>query len=87
MTRIRRAVLPFDVATPESVLFDVRTANPAKKYRLLLAERDGVVVGMSHVGIAYDAAEPGLAWANPVVHPSTGDTAREVCCCARPRSM
>ncbi|NWF28606.1 GNAT family N-acetyltransferase [Streptomyces sp. PKU-EA00015] len=69
VTRIRRVVLPFDVTTPESVLFGVRTANPAKRYRLLVAERDGAVIGMSHVGIAYDAAEPSLAYANPVVHP------------------
>ncbi|MFE7379706.1 GNAT family N-acetyltransferase [Streptomyces zhihengii] len=70
VTRVRRAALPFDVTTAAAVLFDVRTAHPAKKYRLLVAEEDGEIIGMTHSGIAYDASEPGLSFASPVVLPA-----------------
>ncbi|TXS51219.1 GNAT family N-acetyltransferase [Streptomyces sp. t39] len=69
VTRLRRAALPFDVTTADSVLHGVRTAHPAKKYRLMIAEEDGEVIGMAHTGIAYDAAEPGFSFADPLVLP------------------
>ncbi|MEU1895286.1 GNAT family N-acetyltransferase [Streptomyces pristinaespiralis] len=69
VTRVRRACLPFEVMTPESVLFEVENANPAKKYRLLVAEKGGELIGTAHVGIAYDSAEPGQAFVTPHVHP------------------
>ncbi|MEU0375354.1 GNAT family N-acetyltransferase [Streptomyces sp. NPDC006283] len=69
VTRVRRASMPFEVTTPTSVLFGVETANPAKKYRLLVAEKDGELIGTAHAGIAYDAAEPGQSYVTPHVHP------------------
>ncbi|MFF3690882.1 GNAT family N-acetyltransferase [Streptomyces sp. NPDC002187] len=69
VTRARRASIPFEVTTPASLLFGVRTANPAKKYRLLVAEHNGEIVGTAHVGIAYDSTEPGQSYATPQVHP------------------
>ncbi|HZX37744.1 MAG TPA: GNAT family N-acetyltransferase [Streptomyces sp.] len=69
VARSRRATFPFEVTTPASILFGVRTANPAKKYRLLIAEHDGEIVGTAHVGIAYDSTEPGQSYATPQVHP------------------
>ncbi|QNP62551.1 GNAT family N-acetyltransferase [Streptomyces genisteinicus] len=67
VTRLRRAVLPFDVTTADALRFEVRTAHPAKKYRVLVAEDGGEIIGMTHCGIAYDASEPGLSFASPVV--------------------
>lgn len=69
MSRIRRATVPYMVTTPDAVRFGVGTANPAKKYRLLIAEVDGEVVGTAHVGIAYDASEPGQSYVTPHIHP------------------
>ncbi|MEU1280451.1 GNAT family N-acetyltransferase [Streptomyces sp. NPDC005805] len=70
VTRVRRAALPFDVTTPESLAFSVRTAHPDKRFRLLVAEEDGEIVGAANVGVAYEASEPGLSFANPVVDPA-----------------
>ncbi|WP_328402363.1 GNAT family N-acetyltransferase [Streptomyces sp. NBC_00390] len=69
VARARRASIPFEVTTPASLLFGLRTANPAKKYRLLVAEHNGEIVGTAHVGIAYDSTEPGQSYATPQVHP------------------
>ncbi|MER7112806.1 GNAT family N-acetyltransferase [Streptomyces sp. NPDC000229] len=69
VARVRRAALPFEVTTPQAVLFQVESANPAKKYRLLIAEKDGEVVGTAQVGLAHDSETPGLSYANPQVHP------------------
>ncbi|GGU55770.1 GNAT family N-acetyltransferase [Streptomyces lavendofoliae] len=69
VTRVRRAALPFQVTTPPAVLAQVESANPAGKYRLLVAERDGEIIGTAGVGIAYESRTPGLSYANPQVHP------------------
>ncbi|MFF8832774.1 GNAT family N-acetyltransferase [Streptomyces sp. NPDC015131] len=69
VSRSRQACVPFQVATPRSVLFDVENVNPAAKFRLLVAERDGEVVGTAYAGIAYDSSEPGQSYATPQVHP------------------
>ncbi|GAA2512220.1 GNAT family N-acetyltransferase [Streptomyces gobitricini] len=66
---VRRAALPFEVTTARAVLARVESANPAKKYRLLIAERDGEVIGTANAGIAFDSGTPGLSYANPQVHP------------------
>ncbi|WP_329389487.1 GNAT family N-acetyltransferase [Streptomyces sp. NBC_01716] len=69
VVRVRRATIPYSVTTEESLHFTVRSANPAAKYRMLVAEDGGEVIGMSHVGLAYDSAEPGQSRVNPHVHP------------------
>ncbi|MGW2510210.1 GNAT family N-acetyltransferase [Streptomyces scopuliridis] len=69
VVRLRRACVPFLITTEEAVLFDVATAHPAKKYRLLVAEEAGEIIGTAHVGIAYDSIEPGQASVTPQVHP------------------
>lgn len=66
---LRRVCVPHMVTTREAVLFEVATANPAKKYRLLVAEEDGVPIGAAHVAIAYDSSEPGQSSVTPHVHP------------------
>ncbi|MEU0275151.1 GNAT family N-acetyltransferase [Streptomyces sp. NPDC006307] len=65
----RRALLPFIAVTPRSVLFDVETANAAQKMRLLVAEKDGEIIGTAYAGVAYDSSEPGQSHATPQVHP------------------
>ncbi len=69
VSRVRHATLPHMVTTPESILFRAATANPGKKYRLLIAEKDGEIIGTAHVGIVHDATEPGLSTVTPHVHP------------------
>ncbi|MET4923635.1 GNAT family N-acetyltransferase [Streptomyces sp. PSRA5] len=69
VVRIRRATEPYAVTTEAALHFAVRSANPASKYRMLVAEYDGEVVGTSHVGLVHDSSEPGVARVNPHVHP------------------
>ncbi|MHC3389644.1 GNAT family N-acetyltransferase [Streptomyces lavendulocolor] len=69
VTQVRRAALPFEVTTPRAVLAQVASAHPARKYRLLIAEKDGEIVGTANVGIAHESGTPGLSYANPQVHP------------------
>ncbi|MEU6487316.1 GNAT family N-acetyltransferase [Streptomyces sp. NPDC046887] len=66
---VRRAALPFEVVTEASLRFTVDHAHPAERYRLLVAERDGEVVGTAHCGLAFQSAEPGQAHTTPYVHP------------------
>ncbi|MFF2190080.1 GNAT family N-acetyltransferase [Streptomyces sp. NPDC058155] len=69
VVRVRRACVPYAVTTEEALHFAVRSANPASKYRMLVAEDGGEVIGTSHVALAYDSEEPGQARVNPHVHP------------------
>ncbi|AVZ72178.1 GNAT family N-acetyltransferase [Streptomyces lunaelactis] len=70
VSAVRRAALPYMVTTPEAIVFAVETANPAKKYRLLIAEKDGEIIGTAHTGVAYDSSEPGQSFVTPHVHPA-----------------
>ncbi|MFD9498631.1 GNAT family N-acetyltransferase [Streptomyces sp. NPDC060035] len=67
--QVRRAALPYMVTTPEQVLRDLADAHPDKRYRLLVAEEDGEVIGTAQVGIAYETPEPGQGFCNPYTHP------------------
>ncbi|MFF3537709.1 GNAT family N-acetyltransferase [Streptomyces sp. NPDC002466] len=67
--RIRRAALPYMVTTPEHVVHDLSRAHPDKRYRLLVAEEDGQLIGTAQVGLAYDSPEPGQGFCNPYTHP------------------
>ncbi|MCX4968442.1 GNAT family N-acetyltransferase [Streptomyces sp. NBC_00654] len=67
--RVRRAALPYMVTTAEQVAFDLATAHPDRRYRLLVAEEDGEVVGTAQVGISHDTPEPGQGFCNPYTHP------------------
>ncbi|WP_405678734.1 GNAT family N-acetyltransferase [Streptomyces sp. NBC_01511] len=69
VVRVRRASVQAAVTTEEALHFAVRSAHPASKYRMLVAEADGEVIGTSHVSLAYDSDEPGQARLNPHVHP------------------
>ncbi|MFI1225389.1 MULTISPECIES: GNAT family N-acetyltransferase [unclassified Streptomyces] len=73
-TRVRRASLPYMVATPEQVLHDLDRAHPDRHYRLLVAEEDGEIIGTAQAGIAHDSAEPGQGFCTP--HTLPGRTRR-----------
>ncbi|MFJ7999595.1 GNAT family N-acetyltransferase [Streptomyces sp. NPDC096310] len=66
---LRRACVPFLIETEKALLFEVANANPAKKYRLLVAEEDGELIGTAHVGLAYDSEVPGQSSVTPQVLP------------------
>ncbi|MFF8914493.1 GNAT family N-acetyltransferase [Streptomyces sp. NPDC015032] len=67
--RVRRAALPYLVTTPEQVVFDLASAPPDKHYRLLVAEKDGELIGTAQVGLVYDSPEPGQGFCNTYTHP------------------
>lgn len=71
VVRVRRAALPFMITTVEGVGFELASAHPDKRYRLLVAEtRDGLVIGTAQVGIAYDSPQPGRSFVNAYVDPA-----------------
>ncbi|MEU6659182.1 GNAT family N-acetyltransferase [Streptomyces sp. NPDC046821] len=67
--RVRRAALPAMLATAGSVAFDLAHAHPDARFRPLVAEADGEIVGTAQVGLAYDSPEPGQGYVNAYVHP------------------
>ncbi|MCT4357348.1 GNAT family N-acetyltransferase [Streptomyces sp. Je 1-79] len=67
--RVRRAALPYMLASGAQVAFDWAHAHPDAHARPLVAEIDGEVVGTSQLRIAHDAPEPGVGSVNVYVHP------------------
>ncbi|WP_031007643.1 GNAT family N-acetyltransferase [Streptomyces sp. NRRL F-5727] len=68
--RVRRAAVPFMLATAEQVAFDWAHAHPEAHSRPLVAvTEDGEVIGTAQVGIAHDAPRPGVGYLNVYVHP------------------
>ncbi|MFE7548761.1 GNAT family N-acetyltransferase [Streptomyces gardneri] len=69
--RVRRAALPFMLATAEQLVFDWAHAHSESHYRPLVAvSADGTVIGTAQVGIAHDAPEPGIGYVNVYVDPA-----------------
>ncbi|MFF3336001.1 GNAT family N-acetyltransferase [Streptomyces sp. NPDC002888] len=67
--RVRRLALPFMVSTPESVVHALTHAHPDARFRQLLAEADGEIIGTAQVGLAHDSPEPGRGFVNVYAHP------------------
>lgn len=67
--RVRRLALPFILVTPESVVHHVTRSHPDARFRSLVAEVDGEVVGTAQVGLAHESPEPGQGSLNVYVHP------------------
>ncbi|WP_329387411.1 GNAT family N-acetyltransferase [Streptomyces sp. NBC_01351] len=71
VVRVRRRALPFLLHTAEGVAFELASAHPAQRYRILVAETaGGHVVGAAQVGIAHDSPEPGQSKVNLYVDPA-----------------
>ncbi|WP_030691234.1 GNAT family N-acetyltransferase [Streptomyces globisporus] len=69
--RVRRAALPFMLATAEQVAFDWAHAHPDSHARPLVAVTEGgKVVGTAQLRIAHDAPEPGIGSVNVYVDPA-----------------
>ncbi|MFF5145636.1 GNAT family N-acetyltransferase [Streptomyces sp. NPDC013157] len=67
--RVRQLALPFMLHTPESLVHDLTHAHPDARFRQLVAEEDGEVIGTAQVGLAHESTEPGQGFANVYVHP------------------
>ncbi|GGN18926.1 GNAT family N-acetyltransferase [Streptomyces fuscichromogenes] len=67
--RVRRLALPFMLCTPESLVHDLTHTHPAARFRQLIAEEDGEVIGTAQVGLAHESTEAGQGFANVYVHP------------------
>ncbi|MFE5910164.1 GNAT family N-acetyltransferase [Streptomyces wedmorensis] len=69
--RVRRAALPFMLATAEQFAFEWAHAHPAGHERPLVAVTDdGGIIGTAQVRIAHDAPEPGIGSVNVYVDPA-----------------
>ncbi|MEU2562709.1 GNAT family N-acetyltransferase [Streptomyces longispororuber] len=66
---VRRASVPAMLATAASVAYTCAHAHPDARYRALVAEADGEVIGTAQVGLAHDSPEPGQGYLNVYVHP------------------
>ncbi|MEU6376178.1 GNAT family N-acetyltransferase [Streptomyces sp. NPDC046909] len=67
--RVRDRALPFMLYSPDSVAYDIAHMHPEARYRPLVAEADGEVIGTAQVGLVYDSPEPGQGYVNVYVHP------------------
>ncbi|GGZ06745.1 GNAT family N-acetyltransferase [Streptomyces poonensis] len=67
--RVRRLALPFMLATPASVAHTLTHAHPDARFRQLIAEEDGEVIGTAQVHVVHDSPDPGQGSANVYVHP------------------
>ncbi|MFB6440305.1 GNAT family N-acetyltransferase [Streptomyces sp. NPDC056411] len=66
---LRRLNLPYLLATPQSIAWEVSTAAAAQRLRLFVAELDGRVAGFVQAQLLHDSSVPGQASATPHVHP------------------
>ncbi|MFC0601608.1 GNAT family N-acetyltransferase [Streptomyces palmae] len=70
----RRAAWPYRVTTAEGVAWEVRNAPAEQRFRLLVAESDGLVVGSAPTGVLTgedtERHRPGRAFTDVHVHPA-----------------
>ncbi|MFF2809368.1 GNAT family N-acetyltransferase [Streptomyces sp. NPDC058000] len=66
---LRRAALPYLLATPQGVAWQVTSAPPAQRLRSLVAAHDGRVIGQINAGLLHERGLPGQSAATPIVHP------------------
>lgn len=65
----RQLALPFVLWTPAGVLHRLVHTHPDARYRSLVAEEDGEVIGTAQLGLAHDSPEPGQGYLNVYVRP------------------
>ncbi|CCK31203.1 GNAT family acetyltransferase [Streptomyces davaonensis JCM 4913] len=66
---VRHSALPFYVITPDSLAYDVAHFHPDARYRPLLAEEDGEIIGSAQVGLLHETPTPVQGFINVYVHP------------------
>ncbi|MFE6332899.1 GNAT family N-acetyltransferase [Streptomyces sp. NPDC057798] len=66
---VRHRALPFYLVTADSLAHDLAHLHPAARYRPLVAEEDGEIIGSAQVGLLHENAEPNQAFVNVYVDP------------------
>ncbi|MBN0047215.1 GNAT family N-acetyltransferase [Streptomyces actuosus] len=67
--RVRHRALPFILWSPEGILHHLERTHPAARFRSLVAEEEGEVIGSAQVSLAHDSPEPGQGMLNIYVDP------------------
>ncbi|MGW2644349.1 N-acetyltransferase family protein [Streptomyces sp. NPDC001393] len=67
--RVRHLALPYILFTSDSVRHNAVHMPPEARYRPLVAEEDGEVIGTAQVHLAHDSTEPGQGLVNIHVRP------------------
>ncbi|MEU0004744.1 GNAT family N-acetyltransferase [Streptomyces sp. NPDC006314] len=67
--RVRQLALPYILFTAESVRHHATHTHPDARYRPLIAEEDGEVIGTAQVHLAHESPEPGQGLLNIYVRP------------------
>ncbi|MHC3475049.1 GNAT family N-acetyltransferase [Streptomyces sp. 7R007] len=66
---VRHLALPHILWTADAILHRLVRTHPDARFRSLVAEEDGEVIGTAQVQLAHDSPEPGLGMLNIYVHP------------------
>ncbi|MFI1193630.1 GNAT family N-acetyltransferase [Micromonospora sp. NPDC020750] len=69
VVEVLRATHPHLVATPAFIRWQVGGVRAAERFGALVAEGDGVPVGLARTGLLHESAEPGLGFVNLAVRP------------------
>ncbi|MGV9932125.1 N-acetyltransferase family protein [Streptomyces olivaceoviridis] len=67
--RVRRLALPYVLFTPESVRHTVARTHPDARFRPLVAEEDGEIIGTAQVHLIPESPDPGQGALNVYVRP------------------
>ncbi|MET9385035.1 GNAT family N-acetyltransferase [Streptomyces sp. NPDC002928] len=66
---VRHLALPFILWTPDAVVHRLVHTHPDARFRCLVVEEDGDVIGTAQLGLAHDSPEPGQGFLNVYVRP------------------
>ncbi|GAA3778463.1 GNAT family N-acetyltransferase [Streptomyces coacervatus] len=66
---VRHLALPHILWTPDAIVHRLAHTHPDARFRSLVAEEDGEVIGSAQVQLAYDSPEPGQGMLNIYVRP------------------
>ncbi|MFD4786006.1 GNAT family N-acetyltransferase [Streptomyces sp. NPDC058459] len=67
--RVKQLALPYILFTPDSIRHVLLHSHPDARFRSLVAEEDGEVIGTAQVALAHESTEPGQAYVNVHVRP------------------
>ncbi|MCI3275582.1 GNAT family N-acetyltransferase [Streptomyces cylindrosporus] len=66
---VRHLALPYIMWTPAAIVHRLAHTHPDARFRSLVAEEDGEVIGTAQVQLAHDSPEPGQGMLNIYVRP------------------